>query len=265
MVALAAERWNSDQPQTVTLKNRKLFGATLRPVWQWQGVARLDLSSNNLRVLPENIHLPNLKDFNVSDNELKALPNRLLLLPSLVTLDLSHNNLRVLPKNINLPNLKDFDLSYNKIQKLPTQLHLPSLSSLDISHNRLRDVAAAMMQLCGSYNLTSIGLKGNNLIVPPSQIIERGSKKVCQYFKDLARGRKICWSQTVLVVGQEQAGKTALCHALNGHECADHAQMTDASTVGIDTVPWSTVVAIPRPSRSKHIQSYRQCTANMPF
>ena len=54
----------------------------------------------------------------------------------------------------------------------------------------------------------------------------------------------------MLVVGQEEAGKTALCHALSGHRCADHAQMTEASTVGIDTVRWSTVVAIPRTNRS---------------
>ena len=144
MVALAAERWNSDQPQTVTLKNRKLDDATIRPVWHWSLVVCLDLSGNDLRVLPE---------------------------------------------NINLPNIKNFDVSYNNIQKLPTQLHLPSLSSLDISHNRLRDVAAAMMQLCGSYNLTSIGLKGNNLIVPPPKIIERGGKSVWQYFKFLSQVR----------------------------------------------------------------------------
>merc|ERR1719174_3130422 len=108
-----------------------------------------------------------------------------------------------------------------------------------------------MKQLCGLYSkLTSVELKGNlNLKVPPSQIIDRGNAKVCQYFKDLARGQKICWSQTVLVVGQEEAGKTALCHALSGHRCADHAQMTEASTVGIDTVRWSTVVAIPRTNR----------------
>ena len=125
------------------------------------------------------------------------------------------------------------------------------------SVNDLRDVTAAMKQLCGPYSkLKLVELKGNkNLKVPPSQIVERGGEKVCQFFKDLNQGQKICWSQTVLVVGQEEAGKTALCHALSGHRCADHSQMTEASTVGIDIVRWSTVVAIPRTNRSKHRQT----------
>ena len=213
MVRLAAESWDSDQPQTVTLRNWGLDDATIRPVWQWHLVVCLDLSRNNLRELPENIHFPNLTDL---------------------------------------------DVSKNKITKLPTQLRLPCLLSLDMSHNRLRDVRAAMEQICGhSSKLTSIELKGNKkLIVPSSQIIESGSKKICQYFKDLHRGQRICWSQTVLVVGQEEAGKTALCHALSGYQCADHAQMTEESTVGIDTVPWSTVVAIPGNNRSNHRQSH---------
>ena len=167
-------------------------------------------------------------------------------------LDLSHNRLQALP-DIDLP------ISNNEAETIPTQLRLPCLTSLDLSDNVLHDVAPAMKQLCGPYSkLKSVGLKGNkNLKVPPSRIIERGAEKVCQFFKDLARGRKICWSQTVLVVGQEEAGKTALCRALSGHRCADHAQMTEASTVGIDIVRWSTVVAIPRTNRSTHRQSHR--------
>ena len=73
----------------------------------------------------------------------------------------------------------------------------------------------------------------------------------------------ICWSQTILVVGQEEAGKSALCRALNGYQCADHAQMTEASTVGIDIVKWPTVVAIPRTNRSTHSQSHIHCTASV--
>ena len=114
-------------------------------------------------------------------------------------------------------------------------------------------ILAAIESLCDN----------NNLKVPPSQINDRVGEKVSQYSKDLERGQKICWSQTVLVVGQEEAGKTALCHALSGHRCADHAQMTEASTVGIDTVPWSTVVAIPRTNRSNYIPLNGQCTASI--
>merc|ERR1719174_942208 len=60
---------------------------------------------------------------------------------------------------------------------------------------------------------------------------------------DLHRGKMTCWSQTVLVVGPESAGKTALCRALQGHKCPDREQLTENSTVGIDTVHWQSVLA----------------------
>ena len=161
-------------------------------------------------------------------------------------LTLSDNKfLKVLP-DLNLPVLEHLDISNNRIAHLSTELLLPKLKNLDLSVNNLRDVAAALTKLCGRASaLQKIGLKGNQeLSLPPSQIIDRGAEEVCQFFRDLKHGQKICWRQTVLVVGQEEAGKTALCHAFLGHACTDHGQMTEASTVGIDTVSWPTVVAI---------------------
>ena len=250
------KNWNPDRPHTVTLRYKGLHegldDTNIGPVWQWQQVMSLDLSHNKLRVLPEVIDLPNLRDLNLSYNEIITLPNQLLLLPKLVSLDLSHNGLEALP-DIDLP------IYNNEAETISTQRHLPCLTSLDLSNNDLHDVAPTMKHLCGPYSkLQSLELKGNIFLkVPPSQILESGGEKVCQFFKDLARGRTICWSQTVLVVGQEEAGKTALCRALSGYRCADHAQLTEASTVGIDIVRWSTVVAIPITSRSTHRQSHR--------
>ena len=176
---------------------------------------------------------------------------------NVVSLNLSHNLLTELP-NLDLPFLEVLNVSFNAIKSLPTQLRLPCLSTLDLAHNGLTDVTVAMKQLClHCSELQSVKLLGNLLKVPTSEIMERGPDDVCQFFKDLARGHRICWSQTVLVVGQEEAGKTALCHALNGHRCADHAQMAEASTVGIDIVNWSTVIAIPRTNRSNYRQSHR--------
>ena len=220
-------------------------------------LVHIDLSNNSLHALPDDIDAPTLERLHLSRNRIITLPKRILLFPKLMQLDLSHNKLQELP-DINLPVLAEPEIPKNEAEIIPTQRYLPSLLSLDLSHNDLRDVTAAMKQLCSpSSKLKSVELRGNakQMIVPPSKILESGGDKVCQFFKDLARGQKLCWSQTVLVVGQEEAGKTALCHALSGHRCADHAQTTEASTVGIDTVHWSTVVAIPRTNRSNRRQS----------
>ena len=239
--APALERLDLSHNQIATFPNQLLLLLTK--------LVDLDLSHNSLQALPQDIDAPALERLDLSHNQIATLPNQLLLLlPKLVDLDLSHNSLQALPV-IDQSSVAVVDVSNHGAR-------FPCLSRLDLSHNDLRDVAPAMKQLCGRHSqLESVGLKGNvSLKLPPSQILERGPVAVCQFFKDLSRGRQICWSQTVLVVGQEEAGKTALCRALSGHRCADHAQMTEGSTVGIDIVPWSTVVATPRnkANRSTH-------------
>ena len=216
-------RWCRRLPLSVALGYNLDLG-TIAPVWTWEKVLWLDLSYNKLRRLPPRISLPVLERLVITHSQLLELPTRLFL-PKLEYLDLSNNQL------VTIPELSPTDL--------------PALKDLNLSHNLLRDVTSVMVRLCGSVHpLKSIELKGNaRLLAPPYQLIERGGKDVCQYFMDLSRGNMKCWSQTVLVVGQEDAGKTALCRALQGHQCPDHEQITEASTVGIDTVHWQAVVA----------------------
>ena len=223
LVYLAARRWDKQQPRSVTFR-RNVTDSTIEPVWTWRKIVQLDLSDNNLRCVPLDLNLPLLERLVISRNQLRELPMRLRL-PKLVHLDLSNNQLETIP------------------QWIPADL--PELKHFDLSHNELRDVAAVMARLCASDTpLQSLELKGNvNLLVPPSQITERGGQDVCQYFMDLHRGKMTCWSQTVLVVGEESAGKTALCRALQGHKCPDREQLTENSTVGIDTVHWQSVLA----------------------
>ena len=75
-MSLAVKNWKPDRPHTVTLQiyNQGLDCAAIGPVWQWQQVVSLDLSYNELRVLPEDIDLPKLRDLKISNNGLETLP-----------------------------------------------------------------------------------------------------------------------------------------------------------------------------------------------
>ena len=214
----------------MTLRN--LDDRTIAPVWAWKRVVRLDLSHNKLRVLPDLLHLPVLERLDISDNKLQQLPTQLLL-PELVHLNLAQNNFATFPTvdSTNLPKLQHLNLSRNKLNRV-------SVDSIE--------------WLCRSEcTLKSLELKGNpQLPLPTSTIIERGGTHVCRFFKDLGQGQRTCWNQTVMVVGQEAAGKTSLCQALLGHSCADQEQAIAISTVGIETVHWRSVVALPNRSVS---------------
>ena len=123
---------------------------------------------------------------------------------------------------------------------------LPKLKFLDLSNSDLRDITADTVLLCSAdCALESLELKGNDrLVLPPAQIVERGGKEILGFFKDLNRGQRTCWSQTMLVVGKEASGKSSLCQALMGRICPDMKQTKHMSTVGIKTIHWPTVVAL---------------------
>ena len=185
----------------------------------------------------------------LSRNELQVLPD--LELPLLERLELSYNHLHKFPTHLFLPKLVHLDLSHNKIDTIPRMNpeHLPQLKHFNLSDNDLGDVTG-MMPLCGSgCTLKYVALEGNeSLRVPTPQIVERGGKAVRQFLMDLNQGRRKCWSQTIMVLGKEAAGKSALCRALLGERCPDHAQTEEMSTIGIDTVHWQAVVALHRPN-----------------
>ena len=171
----------------------------------------------------------------------------------MIKLDVSSNQLRSLPK-LDLPKLEWLSLAHNKLDKLP-EFHaddLPVLAHLDLSYNKLEYVIGALSPLCATVDcfLKTLDLRGNSsLVLPGSEVVERGGKAVRQFLVDLNKGQRICWSQTVLVVGQEAAGKSALCKSLVGHKCLDRPQPTEMSTVGIATEIWKTAAATSIPPR----------------
>ena len=266
-----------DPKELPMLKHLKLSHNALRmlpdadlPMLRLSMLERLEMSHTKSHYLPAQLLLPKLLSLDLSHNNLTRIPRlQSSDVPKLQLLNLSHNDLgdvtpamshtksHHLSAQLRLPRLLSLDLSHNNLTQIPRiqSSDVPKLQLLNLSHNDLSDITPAMSRLCGpGRSLESIELADNKqLVLPPSRIIDRGGKEVCQFFVDLHHGHRRCWSQRVLVIGQESAGKTALCQALLGHHCADHAQTTDMSTVGIDTVRWPTVIALPKPNRLARI------------
>ena len=85
----------------------------------------------NIKVIPENLYLPNLKTLILDHNRIKRIPDTLRL-PNLERLSLNRNFIRDLP-NLNLPNLTELSLADNYIQRIPDNLILPpKLKLLDL-------------------------------------------------------------------------------------------------------------------------------------
>ena len=65
---------------------------------------------------------------NLSGNQLKKLPEKVVQLSKLRTLDLSKNSLKSVPEGLGaMTQMKHFNLSHNAVQRLPPSVRLPPL------------------------------------------------------------------------------------------------------------------------------------------
>jgi len=111
-----------------------------------------------------------LRNLDLSNNRIPALPSFIASFKLLKTLNLSGNRLTDLPPVLGqLHKLETLMLSCNLIQKVPDNLgaELKNLKDLDLSNNRLTQVP---MSLCHCSKLDVINLSGNRITsVPDSQ------------------------------------------------------------------------------------------------
>ena len=127
-------------------------------VSQLTALQTLTVYANKLRYLPALGQLRNVRDIDVSNNQLTTLPDDIGQLTQLTTLNLGHNRLSQLPASfVNLTNLKTCWLSNNQLDRLPNGFgKLRNLQSLTISENRLTELSADIGQLT-SLQFLSIG------------------------------------------------------------------------------------------------------------
>ncbi|KAG0163371.1 hypothetical protein DFQ28_003149 [Apophysomyces sp. BC1034] len=98
----------------------------------------LDVSHNQLRNLPTNMHIPTLKHLNISSNRLHAMPKSITQCSKLKTLNVSKNHLTTLPADlVQLRQLELFDISENLLCILPQGILERMRTTLLITGNPL--------------------------------------------------------------------------------------------------------------------------------
>jgi len=158
-------------------KVTKLFlnnkGLTVLPpeIGQLVNLKELDLSYNQLNDLPVEIfRLVNLVNLNLNNNRLNALPETIRQLSDLMTFYVSNNLLTAIPPEIGqLKKLTNLDLTYNHLQGQLTSAigHLPKLTNLFLKGNGLTALHPAIGTLT---DLTTLYLSENQLITLPAEI-----------------------------------------------------------------------------------------------
>jgi len=149
---------------TLTLTSNKLLQIPIE-IKNLENLRHLNLSNNQLKILPEDLFfkLNQLETLNLSNNLLEQCPlfygdnNK-----KLAIINLSHNQLQILPDfPQQLENLSQIDLSYNQFQIFPnTILHLNSLKIISIDSNQLTEIPNELSQL---HKLKELRFKSNPL------------------------------------------------------------------------------------------------------
>jgi len=194
----------------------------------------LDLSSNRLKALPEDLALlTSLRSLSLDNNQLKALPcmqdwtsllrlsasnNELNCLPatfsslvSLQTMVVNNNLIDVLPANLSrLTSLRSFDISYNCLRHLglpDNGLHqLSSLTSLEAKMNEIAELSVpGLAGTCMFEGLEVLNLKGNKLLSLPQEVLHLHRLKELDLSYNL-----ICEAKDFLSLGGMQLDKVLL-------------------------------------------------------
>lgn len=115
------------------------------------GVKDVDLSSNRLAYLPEDVSrfFGNLTELNLSENTLSELPPDFCRLKRLRVLNLKINRLKCLPRGFgDLKELRELNMSGNRFQNFPEQLYsLDKLQYLHLGGNSIAYVSPNIKNL----------------------------------------------------------------------------------------------------------------------
>ncbi|CAF1119610.1 unnamed protein product [Adineta ricciae] len=163
----ASEGWWTREPlKTLDLSSNSL--ATLpNEIELLDYLIVLNIHNNQLSTIPDSIRrLRLLEKLVLSQNELTTLPDGLFYCSSLLYLNLSRNHLTKVSNKIgDLSYLQELDLSENDFEVFPKQLgYLTKLTKLTIAKNRLR---ALPNEFGALYNLRSFDMSHNQVTQLP--------------------------------------------------------------------------------------------------
>ncbi|XP_033048081.1 leucine-rich repeat and calponin homology domain-containing protein 4 [Trachypithecus francoisi] len=177
--------------QLVSLEGLSLYHNCLRclnpALGNLTALTYLNLSRNQLSLLPPYICQLPLRVLIVSNNKLGALPPDIGTLGSLRQLDVSSNELQSLPVELcGLSSLRDLNVRRNQLSTLPEELGDLPLVRLDFSCNR---VSRIPVSFCRLRHLQVILLDSNPLQSPPAQVCLKGKLHIFKYLSTEAGQR----------------------------------------------------------------------------
>ncbi len=157
---------NLSHQNLVDLKGISSIKIDNQPITQFKFIS-LNLSFNNLTVLPDEIASLNLKQLSVRNNKLTDLDESIGKLTHLKDLNLNYNKLKSLPHTIStLSNLKKLYINNNKLTSIPDEIGtLTQLSNLDLNNNKLEYLPTTINKLI---NLNNLNMSSNKLKSLPS-------------------------------------------------------------------------------------------------
>ncbi|XP_071951286.1 DISP complex protein LRCH3-like isoform X2 [Antedon mediterranea] len=151
----------------------------------------LNLSRNQLTILPSELCNLSLEVLIVSNNKLVSLPEDIRHLSSLRNLDASCNEISTLPSSVSdMESLMHFNVRHNRLENLPEELSRLKLRMLDISCNKITHIPASYRKIC---TLEKFILDHNPLVSPSPQICMRGMIHIFKFLANEAlkeEGRK---------------------------------------------------------------------------
>lgn len=198
---------------------------------------KLKLKGNGISTLPSTISkLTKLELLNLGSNNFSQIPPSIFKLTSLTALILKQNNLKKLPVEISaLQKLEKLNLHHNQLTSLPPAIgKLEQLQFLDISYNELDSLPPTLSLL----SLLNFVYEKNKLRHIPKSITSSGVQSVLGYLKDLMKGSEPCYRMRIIVVGQENVGKTSLCNCLRKKGNKNTENLASLSTDGINIENW---------------------------
>ncbi|XP_063049224.1 leucine-rich repeat and calponin homology domain-containing protein 1 [Engraulis encrasicolus] len=150
----------------------------------------LNISRNQLCVLPACVCVLPLRVLNVSNNKLNSLPDALSSIHTLMELDVSCNELTSLPRHMGrLRALRELNLRRNLLCVLPDDLACVALVKLDFSCNKVSTIPTSYRKMT---QLQTLILDNNPLQSPPTQVCMRGMVHIFKYLSlEACPGEKI--------------------------------------------------------------------------
>ncbi|XP_067007214.2 leucine-rich repeat and calponin homology domain-containing protein isoform X2 [Anabrus simplex] len=168
-----------------SLERLELYHNTIRSipdtVVYLQSLLYLDLSRNQLSVLPSSLCQLPVEVLLVSNNRLSSLPEEMGRMKTLAELDVSCNEITYLPRQIGeLPALKSLNLRRNLLTELPIEVTELHLERLVVSNNRISKLPVELRLMV---SLVELDLTNNPLTSPPSYLCTRGRVHIFKYLE----------------------------------------------------------------------------------